>query len=101
MRPYKKDKNHNEIKKALIESGILVHDLYWVGKGIPDLLCSYLGFMFFVEVKAKWNSPKTKQQERFFNTGFGRHVWVVYEPKQITVIKEHYENRLCNPKQKG
>ena len=47
----RKDTNHNELKAYLIAKGCDVVDMYAVGQGVPDLLVSYNGEDFWIEVK--------------------------------------------------
>lgn len=47
----KVDQNQKEIVKALRDVGASVQILSAVGKGCPDILVSYQGLMFTVEIK--------------------------------------------------
>jgi hypothetical protein len=50
------DANQDEIMDALQALGVWCWDIHWVGRGVPDLLCSYQGLTFLCEVK----TPKAK-----------------------------------------
>lgn len=47
----KVDRNHADIVAALRKVGVSVQSLAQIGRGCPDLLCSYRGRMTLLEVK--------------------------------------------------
>lgn len=49
--PRKSDTNQADIVKTLRSLGVFVFDLHEVGRGCPDLLCSYRGKWLMAEVK--------------------------------------------------
>jgi hypothetical protein len=63
------DANHPDISKALTAVGALVVDLSAVGKGCPDLLVSFRGIWYVLEIKDGEKSPSrrtlTPAQEKF------------------------------------
>lgn len=60
-RAAKVDRNHGEIVKALRAAGAGVCDLSAVGSGCPDLLASYRGQWFLLEVKDGKKPPSKRQ----------------------------------------
>lgn len=63
--PVKRDTNHNEVTKALLQLGCSVHDLAAAGNGCPDLLVGWRGLNFLVEVKRDSKAPYTRAQILF------------------------------------
>lgn len=55
------DRNQPEIVAALRAAGVCVQPLHTIGRGIPDLLCSFRGRTFLVEVKDP-TKPKSDRQ---------------------------------------
>ena len=53
MRAKKVDGNHSEVVTALRDAGIRVFDTSGVGRGYPDLHCSFRGYSALVEVKSR------------------------------------------------
>ena len=47
----KVDRNQGEIVKALRKAGVYVEITSQLGKGFPDLVCSYRGYVTLLEVK--------------------------------------------------
>ena len=45
------DGNHTEIVKALRKAGVVVLSLAPMGKGCPDLLCTFRGVLTLLEIK--------------------------------------------------
>lgn len=68
---HKKDENHDEVIKALLQLGCSVFDLYKVGDGMTDLLVGYRGLNFLVEVKRDEKASFTPMQIRFNATWRG------------------------------
>ena len=68
-RAAKVDANHSEIIGTLRAAGISVFDASAIGRGFPDIIGSYGGRCFLVEIKdgAKYPSQRrlTPQQEAF------------------------------------
>lgn len=52
MKNHRTDSNHSAIAGALRRAGAGVCDLSAVGSGCPDLLCSWAGITFLIEVKS-------------------------------------------------
>jgi hypothetical protein len=55
------DRNQPEIAAALRSIGVTVQPLHTIGRGIPDLLCTFRGRTFLVEVKDP-TKPKSDRQ---------------------------------------
>ena len=55
------DANHNDIVNAYRAVGVFVQSLAAVGGGCPDLLCSYRGLWFVVEVKDGEKVPSKRR----------------------------------------
>lgn len=53
MRAKKVDGTHNAIVTALRNAGVRVFDSSALGRGFPDLVCSYGGFTALVEAKSE------------------------------------------------
>lgn len=62
--PKKTDSTQKQIVKALRDMGAFVRSLHGVGRGVPDLLVSYLGQWHLVEVKSE-NGELNEAQEKF------------------------------------
>lgn len=62
--PRKTDTPQKQIMNALRDMGAFVCSLHEVGRGVPDLLVSYLGQWHLVEVKSK-NGQLNEAQEKF------------------------------------
>lgn len=67
MRAKKVDQSHREIRDALREAGVVVHDCSAVGFGYPDLHCSYRGYSALVECKTKSRGELRESQRDFMN----------------------------------
>jgi Holliday junction resolvase len=59
------DANQAEIVKTLREAGADVYDLSKVGKGIPDLLVTFMGETILMEVKRDAKAKFTAEQLKF------------------------------------
>jgi hypothetical protein len=55
------DRNQPEIVAALRNVGVSVQPLHTIGRGIPDLLCSFGGRTFLIEIKDP-TKPKLDRQ---------------------------------------
>lgn len=55
------DRNQPEIVAALRKAGVSVQPLHTIGRGIPDLLCSFAGRTFLIEIKDP-TKPKSDRQ---------------------------------------
>lgn len=55
------DRNQPEIVAALRKVGVVVQPLHTIGRGIPDLLCTFGGRTFLVEIKDP-TKPKSDRQ---------------------------------------
>lgn len=55
------DRNQPEIVAALRKAGVSVQPLHTIGRGIPDLLCTFAGRTFLVEIKDP-TKPKADRQ---------------------------------------
>jgi len=77
----KKDNNHREIVKALIQVGCSVLDIAGVGNGCPDLLVGYRGTNYLMEIKNRKSSYGKRglkeNQQKFANQWRGGQVYVV------------------------
>lgn len=62
-RAAKVDESHNEVVRALRKAGVFVFDTSAVGRGFPDLVCSYAGFTVLVEVKSPKGTVRDSQRE--------------------------------------
>ena len=56
----KRDANEPEIIKALLAVGASVEQLP-TGRGVPDLLCGYMGMNYLLEVKTETGQLNAKQ----------------------------------------
>ena len=63
--PKKTDTNQSQIVKTLRSLGVFVFSLHEVGRGCPDLLCSYRGKWRLAEVKNGFLWKLTDQQKDF------------------------------------
>ena len=59
-RAAKTDRNHAEVMAALRKAGAEVTSLHGVGQGVPDLLASYRGQWFLIEVKDGKKAPSDR-----------------------------------------
>lgn len=66
----KVDNNHTTLKAELKALGACVIDLSRMGKGIPDLLVTWQGLTFFVEIKSA-KGKLTEDQWKFAETWKG------------------------------
>ena len=66
MRGKKTDVNQLEIIQILRQAGAVVCDLSAVGYGCPDLLVSYCGKNFLMEVKNPKTGRFTEDQKEFY-----------------------------------
>lgn len=63
MRRAKVDQNQAEIVSALRDYGATVTSLHRVGEGVPDLLVSFLGVWYLMEIKAGKGKTNDLQNE--------------------------------------
>lgn len=83
---YKTDKNHLEIKKAILAvEGTSVCDLSSFGGGVPDLLVGYCGRNILIEIKTAKGSL-TKAQIKFHNTWRGQKAVVRTVQQALDVL---------------
>ena len=80
-RASKVDKNQSLIVSHAKKLGAEVLHLHTVGMGCPDLLISYNGFNYLVEVKSE-KGKLNKSQVEFFEKWKGQ-VSVVYSTKEL------------------
>lgn len=75
----KKDSTHNEIKAALIEVGWQVTDIYFCGRGIPDLICASACLPAPITILAEAKTPgeKLSPAEVRFHKMFVGNVMIV------------------------
>lgn len=85
----RKDGNQNAIKIALEAQGVYVEDMSWVGRGVPDLMCTMRcrdgdGFwadVFFMECKGL--GGKLTKAEQDFKARWPGDVIVIYGPEDV------------------
>jgi len=75
------DRNQPEIVAALRAIGVAVQPLHTIGHGIPDLLCSFRGRTFLVEVK----DPTKRKGDRELTDA--QKKWHAEWPGEIYVIE--------------
>lgn len=63
MRRAKVDRNQSEIVSALRDFGATVTSLHRVGEGVPDLLVSFLGVWYLMEIKSGKSKTNDLQNE--------------------------------------
>lgn len=63
--PKKSDTNQAQIVKTLRSLGVFVFSLHEVGRGCPDLLCSYRGKWLMAEIKNGKLGKLTDSQKKF------------------------------------
>jgi hypothetical protein len=84
-RAAKVDANQEQIVSALRASGAVVQSLAAIGKGVPDLLVSFRGNLFLLEVK-DGNKPPSAQKltpdQITWHQAWGAPVEVVRNPEQ-------------------
>lgn len=84
-RAAKVDANQEQVVAALRYAGAQVQSLAAIGKGVPDLLCSFRGNLFLLEVKDGSKSPSrqklTADQQTWHQT-WGAVIEVVNSPEQ-------------------
>jgi hypothetical protein len=80
MRVAKTDANHARIMKVLRDAGAEVTSLHKVGQGVPDLLVSFWGKWFLMEVKDPDKPPSarklTKPQEE----------WIARQKAEVHIV---------------
>jgi len=74
------DANQKEIVKKLRDFGAAVCDLHEAGKGIPDLLVSFRGVNYLMEVKTF--GEKLNDREKEWHSKWLGPVTVVYTAEQ-------------------
>lgn len=67
--PKRVDRNQREVVERLRNNGIKVFHTHAVGKGFPDLVCSYGMATALVEVKMPGNGPNRKQVDFYGDHG--------------------------------
>lgn len=60
----KVDRNQPAIVAALRKAGVYVESTARLGRGFPDLVCSYHGYLTLIEVKVP-GEPLTPQERRW------------------------------------
>jgi Holliday junction resolvase len=60
-RAAKIDANQEQVVSALRAAGVRVLSLAAVGKGVPDLLCSFRGLLILLEVKDGQKPPSARK----------------------------------------
>jgi hypothetical protein len=84
-RAAKVDANQEEVVSALRKAGAQVQSLAAIGKGVPDLLCSFRGNLFLLEVKDGAKPPsgqKLTADQVKWHQAWGALVEVVNSPEQ-------------------
>lgn len=83
------DENQDDIVGAFRQMGAGVLDLSGVGKGCPDLLCSYHGILQLVEIKnPKYKSKLNKLQLEWHASWRGRTPVVVWTVDDVIKVLE-------------
>lgn len=70
-RAAKVDTTHGEIRNALRKAGVSLFDSSSLGRGFPDLVCSYRGYTSLVECKTTTrdlNEPQRKFRDGWEGT---------------------------------
>jgi hypothetical protein len=83
-RAAKVDRNQDEIVSALRAAGAIVQSLAAIGKGVPDLLVSFRGNLFLLEVKDGSKPPsgqKLTEAQKTWHQAWGALVEVVNSPE--------------------
>lgn len=84
-RAAKVDANQEQIVSALRAAGAIVQSLAAIGKGCPDLLVSFRGNLFLLEVKDGNKRPseqKLTKDQLTWHQAWGALVEVVNSPEQ-------------------
>lgn len=76
----RRDRNHQEIVKALRQCGIFVLDLADFGKGVPDLLTVYDRKVKLLEIKMP--GEKLTPSEEKFHAVYPGDIAIVYSAEQ-------------------
>ena len=79
MRAKRKDANHNEIARGLMEIGASVADTSAVGNGFPDMVVGFRGRNWLLEVKDGSKPPSAQKltlDQIEFKAGWRGH-WAV------------------------
>lgn len=85
-----KDKNHNEIKEALITGGYCVEDMSFVGRGYFDLLVtSKTDIPVWIEIKSDHDGLNENEQ-KFFDRYRGPK-GIAWTPEQALTIMEYWD----------
>lgn len=89
-RAAKVDANQEQVVSALRAAGAVVQSLAAIGKGVPDLLVSFRGSLFLLEVKDGRKPPsgqKLTEAQTKWHQAWGATVEVVNSPEQaLTAI---------------
>lgn len=83
-RAAKVDANQEQVVSALRAAGAAVQSLAAVGKGVPDLLVSFRGNLFLLEVKDGKKPPsgqKLTDAQKTWHQAWGALVEVVNSPE--------------------
>jgi hypothetical protein len=83
-RAAKVDANQEQVVSALRAAGAVVQSLAAVGKGVPDLLVSFRGNLFLLEVKDGSKPPsgqKLTTDQQKWHQAWGALVEVVNSPE--------------------
>lgn len=83
------DANHLMIVTTLRRLGVKVQSLAAIGRGCPDLLCSFQGRTFVVEVKDGRKSPSERKLtplEHDWISQWAGEVWVVETLEDCTRV---------------
>lgn len=84
-RAAKVDANQEQVVSALRAAGAVVQSLAAIGKGVPDLLVSFRGSLFLLEVKDGSKVPsaqKLTKDQLTWHQAWGAPVEVVKSPEQ-------------------
>lgn len=80
MRVAKTDANHARIMKVLRDAGAEVTSLHKVGQGVPDLLVSFWGKWFLMEVKDPAKAPSARKLKK------SQEDWIGKQKAEVHIV---------------
>jgi hypothetical protein len=100
-RAAKVDANQDQIVSALRVAGATVQSLAAVGKGCPDLLVSYRGQMYLMELKH--GKGKVNEQQAKWHSDWKADVYVVYGAEEALQVigATHAEQKQTSANRRG
>lgn len=88
----RKDDNHKEIVKALVDAHVSVLDTSQLGNGAPDIVIGFRGQSILIEIKDGSKPPSkrklTDDEIVFMNGWRGRYVVINSVDEALELIKE-------------